>query len=89
MAFVLQDVINGTEESRSMDFIKKVKKENLTKVAAHYGITPAAGAKRSHILGLIEDHCLENDIINEVEKKPTAESAEVLKLKLEFEREER
>ena len=37
---------------------------------------------------MIEDHCIENDIINEVEEKPTAETAEVLTLKLEFEREE-
>ena len=83
MAFVLQDVINETEES--LGPLKKLKKENLTKVAANYGITPAAGAKKSHILDLIEDHCIENDIIDEVEEKPTAE---VLKLKLEFEREE-
>ena len=57
-------------------------------VAAHYGITPAVGATKSHILDLIKDHCVENDIIDEVEEKPIAETAEVLKLKLEFEREE-
>ena len=62
------------------------KKENLIKVAAHYGITPAVGTTKSHILDLIKDHCIKNDIIDEVEEKPTAE---VLKLKLEFEREER
>ena len=89
MAFVLQDVIKETEESRSLEPLKKLKKENLTKVAAHYGITPAAGAKRSHILDLIEDHCVTNDIIDEVEETPTAETVEVLRLKLEFEREER
>ena len=53
--------------------------------------TPAANAKKSHILDLIEDHCVENDIIDEVEEKPnaeTVETAEVLKLILEFEREE-
>ena len=38
---------------------------------------------------MIKDHCVENDIIDEVEEKPTAETAEVLKLKLEIEREER
>ena len=88
MAFVLQDVINEIEETRSLDPLKKLKKENLVKVAAHYGITPAVGATKSHILDLIKDHCVENDIINEVEEKPTAETAEVLKFKLEIEREE-
>ena len=38
---------------------------------------------------MIKDHCIENDIIDEVEEKPTAETAEVLKLRLEIEREER
>ena len=89
MAFVLQDVINEIEETRSLDTLKKLKKENLVKVAAHYGITPAVGATKSHILDLIKDHCIENDIIDEVEEKPTAEIAEVLKLRLEIEREER
>ena len=89
MAFVLQDVINEIEETRSLDPLKKLKKENLVKVAAHYGITPAVGATKSHILDLIKDHCIENDIIDEVEEKPTAETAEVLKLRLEIEREER
>ena len=68
---------------------KKLKKENLAKVAAHYGITPAIGATKSHILDLIKDHCVENDIIDEVEEKPIVETAEVVKLKLEFQREER
>ena len=67
MAFVLQDVINEIEETRSLEPLKKFKKENLAKVAAHYGITPAIGATKSHILDLIKDHCVENDIINEVE----------------------
>ena len=89
MAFVLQDVINEIEETRSLDPLKKLKKENLVKVAAHYGITPAVGATKSYILDLIKDHCVENDIIDEVEEKPTAETAEVLKLRLEIEREER
>ena len=89
MAFVLQDVINEIEETRSLEPLKKLKKENLIKVAAHYGITPAVGATKSHILDLIKDHCVENDIIDEVEEKPTAETAEVLKLRLEIEREER
>ena len=30
------------------------------------------------------DYCIENDIIDEVEEKPTAETGNVLKLKLEF-----
>ena len=81
-------VINEIEESCSLDPIKKVKKENLIKVAAHYGITPAAGAKRSHILDLIRGHSVENDIIDEVEEKPTVKTAEFLKLKLDFEHEE-
>ena len=53
MAFVLQDVINEIEETRSLDPLKKLKKENLVKVAAHYRITPAVGATKSHILDLI------------------------------------
>ena len=89
MAFVLQDVINEIEETRSLEPLEKLKKENLIKVAAHYGITPAIGATKSHILNLIKDHCFENDIIDEVEEKPIAETAEIVRLKLDFEREER
>ena len=89
MAFVLQDVINEIEETRSLEPLKKLKKENLLKVAAHYGITPAVGATKSHILDLIKDHCFENNIIDEVEEKPIAETAEIVRLKLDFEREER
>ena len=93
MAFVLQDVINEIEESRSLEPLKKLKKENLVKVAAHFGITPTVGATKSHILDLIEDHCVENNIIDEeliiVEEKPIVETEEVLKLKLEVEHEER
>ena len=84
MAFVLDDVINEIEETCSLDPLKKLKKENLVKVAAHYGITPAVGATKSHILDLIKDHCVENDIIDEVEEKPIAETADVVKLKLKF-----
>ena len=65
---------------RGLDPIKKLKKEN------HFGITPVASAKRSH--NLIEEYCIENDLIDEVEENPTAETAEVLKIKLEFECEE-
>ena len=89
MAFVLQDVINEIEETRSLEPLKKLKKENLIKVAAHYGITPAIGATKSHILNLIKEHCVENNIIDEVEEKPIAETAEIVRLKLDFEREER
>ena len=89
MAFVLQDVINEIEETRSLEPFKKLKKENLIKVAAHYGITPAIGATKSHILDLIKDHCVENNIIDEVEEKPIVETAEIVRLKLDFEREER
>ena len=89
MAFVLQDVINEIEETRSLESLKKLKKENLNKVAAHYGITPAVCATKSHILDLIKDHCVEKDIIDEVEEKPSAETAEIVRLKLDFEREER
>ena len=89
MAFVLQDVINEIEETRSLEPLRKLKKENLVKVAAHYGITPAIGATKSHILNLIKDHCVEHDIIDEVEEKPIAETAEIVRLKLDFEREER
>ena len=87
MAFVLQDVINEIEET--LDPLKKLKKENLIKVAAHYGITPAVGATKSHILDLIKDHCVKNDIIDEVEEKPIAETAEIVRLKLDFEHEKR
>ena len=88
MAFVLEDVINEIEETRSLEPLKKLKKENLVKVAAYYGITPAIGATKSHILNLIKDHCVEHDIIDEVEEKPIAETAEIVRLKLDFEREE-
>ena len=89
MAFVLQDVINEIEKTRSLEPLKKFKKENLVKVAAHYGITPAVGATKSHILDLIKDHCVEHDIIDEVEEKPIADTAELVRLKLDFEQEER
>ena len=89
MVFVLDDVINEIEETRSLEPLKKLKKENLVKVAAHYGITPAVGVTKSHILDLIKDHCVENNIINEVEEKPIAETAEIVRLKLDFEHEER
>ena len=74
---------------KSLESLKKLKKENLVKVAAHYGITPAVGATKSHILDLIKDHFVEKDIIDEVEEKPIAETAEIVRLKLDFEREER
>ena len=89
MAFVLDDVINEIEQTHSLEPLKKLKKEKLVKVAAHYGITPAVGATKSHILDLIKDHCVENNIMDEVEEKPIAETAEVVKLKLEFQHEER
>ena len=38
---------------------------------------------------MIKDHCVENNIIDEVEEKPIAETAEIVRLKLDFEREER
>ena len=56
MAFVLDDVINEIEETRSLEPLKKLKKENL--------VTPAIGATKPHILDLIEDHCIENDIFH-------------------------
>ena len=37
---------------------------------------------------MIKDHCVENNIIDEVEEKPIAETAEIVRLKLDFEREE-
>ena len=89
MAFVLDDVINEIEETRSLEPLKKLKKGNLVKVAALYGITPAVGATKSHILDLIKDHCVENNIIDDVEKKSVVETAEVVRLKLKFECEER
>ena len=89
MAFVLQHVIEELERSRSLEPIYKLKKENLAEVAVHFGITPAVGATKSHILDLIKDHCVENNIIDEVEEKPIAETAEIVRLKLDFEHEER
>ena len=86
---MLEDVINEIEETRSLEPLNKLKKENLVKVAAHYGITPAVGATKSHILDSIKDHCIKNNIIDEVEEKPIAETAEIVRLKLDFEREER
>ena len=49
MPFVLQDVIEELERSRSLDPLKKLKKENLVQVPAHFGITPAAGATKTHM----------------------------------------
>ena len=40
MAFVLQNVIKELERSRSLEPLKKLKKEDLAIVAAHFGITP-------------------------------------------------
>ena len=88
MAFVLQDVIKELKESFSLDPLKKLKKENFLKGAIHFGITPADSATKSHILDLIENYCVDNNIIDEIEEKPTVETAEVLKLKLKFEHEE-
>ena len=85
MAFVLQEVIKELEESRSLDPIKNLKKKNLVEVAVHFGITPVVGATKSHILDLIKDHCVENNIIDEVEEKPIVETAEIVRLKLDFE----
>ena len=89
MAFVLDDVIKEIEETHSLDPIKNLKKKNLVEVAVHFGITPAVGATKSHILDLIENYCIDNDIIDEVEEKPIAETAEIVRLKLDFEHEER
>ena len=38
---------------------------------------------------MIKDHCVGNDIIDEAEGKPIVETAEVVRIKLDFEREER
>ena len=88
MAFVLQEVIKELEESRSLDPIKNLKKKKIVEVAVHFGIIPAVGATKSHILDLIENYCIDNDIIDEVEEKPIAETAEIVRLKLDFEHEE-
>ena len=78
---------------KSLDPIKNLKKKkNLVEVAVHFRITPAVGATKSHILDLIENYCINNNIIDEVEEKPiaeTAETEEIVRLKLDFEREER
>ena len=38
---------------------------------------------------MIENYCINKDIIDEVEEKPIVETAEIVRLKLDFEREER
>ena len=38
---------------------------------------------------MIKDHCVEHDIIDEVEEKPIAETAEIVRLKLDSERDKR
>ena len=38
---------------------------------------------------MIKDYCVENIIIDEVEEKPIAETAEIVRLKLDFKQEER
>ena len=68
MTFVLQDVIKELERSSSLEALKNLKKENLAKVAVHFGITPDVGATKSHILDLIQDFWDENDIIDEAEE---------------------
>ena len=83
------NVIKELGESRSLDPIKNLKNKNLVEVAVHFSITPAVRATKSHILDLIENYHVDNNLINEVEEKPTVQTAEVLKLKLEFEHEER
>ena len=90
MVFVLEDVINEIKESRSLQPLKRLKKENLVQVAGKFGITPAVSATKSRILDLIKDHCVENNIlvIDEVEEKTIAETVEIERLKLDFEREE-
>ena len=37
---------------------------------------------------MIKDHCVEQDIIDEAAEKPIEETAEIMRLKLDFEREE-
>ena len=83
MTFVLQYM-----KSRSLDPIKNLKKKRLVEVAVHFGITPDVSATKSHILVLIEDQCIKNNIIDEVKEKPIVETAEVVRLKLEFQQEE-
>ena len=78
MAFVLQDVIEELEGSRSLDPLEKLKKEYLAKVTAHFKITPAVGGTKCNILVLIEKYCIDHDIIHEVEENLTAETVEVL-----------
>ena len=68
MAFVLQDVIEELEEPRSLAPLKKLKRENLVKVALHFGITPAAGATKPHNIDLIQEYCNENNLIDELEE---------------------
>ena len=51
MEFVLQEVIEEPKGSFSLEPLKKLKKDNLAKVAAHLGITMiASGVTEFHIL---------------------------------------
>ena len=52
MAFMPQEVIRDLEASRSLDSLKRVKKENLANATINFGITPAAGATKSNSLDL-------------------------------------
>ena len=71
MTFVLHDVIKELEGSLSLEPLKKLKKENLAKVAVHFRITLAASATKFHILDLIEEYYIKNDLIDEEEENPT------------------
>ena len=75
MAFVLQDVIKELEGSCSLELLKKLQKGKPCSSHCPFGITPAAGATKSHFIVLIKEYCI-NNIIDEVEEKPTAEVLE-------------
>ena len=86
MVFVLDDVIQELEDSRSLAPIKKLKRDELVQIADHYKLTVSPGLRKPEVYNLIADYCREHGIIDDLEEDP---SVEVMRLKLEFQKNER
>ncbi len=86
MVVVLDDGIKELEDSRSLAPIKKIKRDKLIQIAGHYKLTVNPSLRKAEIYDLIADYCLEHDIIDDLEEGP---SVEVMRLKLEFQKNER
>jgi len=84
--FVLEDFIKSFESGRSLDPLKKLKVGDLTKVAAHYSITLDPSLRKLGIIGVISEYCVEEDLVDVEDKDP---SVEVMRLKLELQKNER